>query len=158
MKSIQDLLNDFSKAKEAMEKLHTTSLPKIIGNEAVKVVKDNFKLHGYDNGQGVTLWDERLPATNKAYDKRHGVKGSVYNSSNPLLMQTRNLFNGVKYLATNGVINIGVNLSIIPYAEYVNQTRKYMPAGEEPPNAKILKGIEKKYLSEREKIMGVFKK
>lgn len=158
MKSVQDLLNDFSKAKEAMEKLHTVSLPKIIGNEAVRVVKDNFKLQGYDAGTGVNKWDARKPSTDKSYDKRRGVKGTVYNSKNPLLMQTRNLFNGVKYLATNGIINIGVNLTLVPYAEYVNEIRKYTPAGNEPPNPKILKSIEKKYLSEREKIMGVFKK
>lgn len=163
MKSLNELLADWRKSRVEMEKLNT-DLPRIIGTVAVKLVKENFKLSGYDSGTGVKGWEGRSVKTNKAYDKRRGVKGSVYQSSNPLLMQTRNLYNSVKYGAQGKVVTIGVDTGLIPYAKRMNEggggipARKYIPANGEQPNIKILKKVYRKIDSSRDKIMQNFKK
>jgi len=51
-KSLSQLLADWRKAQIDMQKLQS-DLPRITGNESVKVIKDNFKLQGYDYGIGV---------------------------------------------------------------------------------------------------------
>lgn len=162
MKSLSQLLSDWRQSRQAMEKL-TNDLPRIIGTSAVRVVKENFKLQGYDSGTGVNGWEARNPKTDKAYDKRHGVKGSVYQSSNPLLMQTRNLYNSIKYSIINKTVIIGVDLTLVPYAKRMNEggngipPRKYIPGTGESPNPKILKAIYKKVDSERDKALNTFK-
>ena len=171
-KSLQQLIADFKASRQAMEKLNN-DIPRIMGKESVTVVKENFKLQGYDSGNGVRDWDKRKPATDKAYDKgrvkgkngklskyRKGdsknLKGSVYNSENPLLMQTRNLFNSVKYQQSGGKVEIGVDLGLIPYAQKMNEERQFMPIYN--PNVKMLKGIQDKIVKERDKAMKEFKK
>lgn len=151
----------------------TNSLPRIIGNVAVREVKNNFKISGYDSGSGVDPWLPRKAVTNQAYDKRSGVKGSVYNSASPILMQTRNLYNAVKYIVTGKTVTIGVDLTLVPYGEKMNvggpgkwgkyaatntPARKYMPTPSEPPNARILLGVRKKLKSEIDNAMNPFKK
>ena len=171
MKSMSDLVNDFRAANAAYAKL-TDDLPRIIGHEAVKVVKDNFRLQGYDSGSGVIAWPKRLPSTNKRYDKRYSVKGTVFNSASKILVQTGNLKNAVKYFAASHSVTIGVDLSLIPYAKIHNEggtglawgkysfkmpQRKFMPSPSEPPNIKILKAVLKKVTYERNEIMKKFK-
>lgn len=162
-KSLSQLLSDWRTARANMEKL-SNDIPRIMGAESVKVVKDNFKLQGYDSGTGVAGWEARAEKTDKAYDKRHGVKGSVFNSNNPILKQTRNLYNAVKYAATKTLVTVGVDLGLIPYAQKMNEggngtpARKYIPGPSEAPNIKILKRIQKKVASERNKAMKNFKK
>ena len=153
-----------------MENLVNKDLPKIIGIESVKVVKDNFKVQGYDNGLGVQGWPQRSAKTNKAYSlgrtkgKQGRYKGSVYQATNPLLLQTRNLYNSVKYGFAGKTVNIGVDTGLIPYAKAMNEggrgipARKYIPANGEPPNVKILKKIYGKIDRHRDKIMQNFKK
>jgi phage gpG-like protein len=130
--------------------------PRIIGNEAVRLVKENFRIEAYDSGSGVTKWPPRKASTNNRYDKRTGVKGSVFNSDKKLLDQTGNLKDSIHYeLKPKGVL-IGSDLTIIPYAQIHNEggngmawgrvpfkmpERKYMPAPNEPPNPKMLKAI-----------------
>lgn len=163
MKSISQLLTDWRTARARMEKL-SNDAPRIFGAESVKVVKDNFRIQGYDSGTGVKTWESRKASTNKAYAKRWGVKGSVYQASNPLLQQTRNLYNAVKYVVAGRQVDVGINLSLIPYAEKMNKggngtpARKFIPANGEPPNPKILKAAHKKIVSERDNAMKDFKK
>jgi hypothetical protein len=157
MKSLSQLQSDFATARRQMEDLNT-KIPRIMGTSAVKVVKENFKLQGYDSGAGIRKWDKRDPETDKAYDRRGKLKGSVYSSSNPLLLQTRNLYNSIKYLVTGKSVRIGVDLNLIPYAEAMNKTRQYIPKENEGPNIKILEHIKKKILSERNRIMKIFEK
>ena len=124
---------------------------------------------------GVATWAKRKASTDKAYDGgktmgengklskyRSGnnktYKGSVYQSTNPINLQTRNLFNGVKYIIEYPIIIIGVNTDLVPYAEYVNDARQYIPKPDEPPNMKILKAIKKKYEYERDKAFKGFTK
>lgn len=139
-------------------------MPRIIGNEAVKVVKQNFSLQGYDSGSGVNGWEARSPKTNRRYDRRTGVKGSTYNSGNPLLVQTHNLKNSIKYEAKGKSVFIGVDKGVIPYAKRMNEggggvpPRKYITAESEGPNQKVLKRVHKKILSERDRAMQAFKK
>ena len=154
---MSQLIQDWRQAQKQMEKL-VANQTRIIGNESVKVVKQNFIIQGYDTGTGVKAWDERKPSTNKAYDKRHGVKGSVYNSGNPLLLQTRNLYNAVKYKASNKLVQIGVDLGLIPYAEKMNETRQYIPTETEGPNRKILGKVKDKIKREQDLAMQNFKK
>jgi hypothetical protein len=171
MKSLQQLLSDWRTARSNMTKLQG-NIPKIIGNESVRVVKNNFKLQAYDSGTGTTSWPKRKPETDKRYDKRKGVKGSVYNSANPLLTQIRNLYNAVKYYPQGKGVTVGVDLTLIPYAKKMNEggqgtwgknktntpARKFIPEASEGPNVKILKRVEKKVVSERDKALKDFKK
>lgn len=164
MKPLNQLLSDWKVARQRMEQLNN-DIPRIMGNESVKVVKDNFKLQGYDTGTGLKSWPERSAKTNKAYDHRHGVKGSVYQSSNPLLQQTRNLYNLIKYLIKNkSTVFIGADTNLAPYAERMNEggggipARQYIPKPGAAPNAKILKRIKKKVSSEIDKSLVEFKK
>ena len=100
------------------------------------------------------------------------MKGSVYQSGNPLLEQTRNLYNAVKYYLQSKSVTVGVDLTLIPYAEKMNKggqgkwgnnttdtpARQFIPKPEEGPNVKILKRVQKKVESEREKALKDFKK
>lgn len=171
MKSLSQLLTDWRTAQGNMRKLQG-NIPKIIGNVSVRVVKDNFKQQGYDSGTGTAAWPKRKPETDKRYDKRKGVKGSVYQSSNPLLTQTRNLYNSVKYYLQGKGVTVGVDLTLVPYAEKMNKggagnwgknktntpARKFIPENSEGPNVKILKRVQKKVETEREKALKDFKK
>jgi len=171
MKSITDLVNDFKAAKDAMKRVQE-NIPRIIGNEAVKVIKDNFRLQGYDTGTGVSPWKQRSQATITRYDKRSGVKGSVYQSSNQLLKQTGNLYGAIQYKVQGKAVFVGVDLGVVPYAQKMNDggpgkwgknatktpARKYMPAGNEPPNAKMLNAFIKKLNYERDKALANFKR
>lgn len=172
MKSISELISDWRGSSNRMKAV-VDSMPRIIGNVAVREVKNNFKIQGYDSGMGVKPWDKRKATTNLNYDKRYGVKGSVYNSASPILMQTRNLYNSIKYIVTNRAVTIGVDLTLVPYGEKMNEggpgtwgknahtstpARKYMPTPDEPPNAKILIGVKKKLEFEVDKAMNPFKK
>eukprot|EP01037_Dinobryon_pediforme_P011470 gene11470-11564_t len=162
-----------------MQKL-AEDTPRIIGNECVKVVKDNFRIQGYDSGLGVKTWDKRKPATDKAYDRgktynskgvqskyRSGknkvYKGSVFSSSKPILDQTGTLKNSPKYKVNSKQVKIGVDLLLVPYAEKMNEggngtpARQFMPKEEAPPNPKMLKRIKKKIVFERDKAMKDFK-
>lgn len=179
MKSLRDLLNDWNGTTARINKV-IESMPRIIGNEAKRVVRRNFTLQGYDTGQGVVGWQSRNPKTDKAYDRGKTInkfekqskyrknpgtyKGSVFSSQNPILMQSRTLYNGIKYAVIGRDVIIGVDIGLIPYAKMMNEGgrgipgRQYMPTPEEPPNPRILKAIQKKYEFERNKAMRGFEK
>lgn len=161
MKPLSQLLTDWRATRAGMEKL-TNDIPRIIGNVSVKAVKDNFRIQGYDSGSGVRSWVKRKASTDKAYAKRWGVKGSVYQASNPLLEQTRNLYNAVMYVVAGRRVDVGVDLSLIPYAKKMNEGGNGTPArpyiSVNAPSAKILKEAQKKIVSERDKLMKDFKK
>lgn len=170
-KSIAQLIADMKAARAAMKKL-ADDTPRIIGNTAVRVIKDNFRLQGYDSGSGVSSWKQRSQETNNRYNKRYGVKASVYQSSNPLLTQTKDLYNSIQYKVQGKLVFVGVDLGQIPYAKKMNDggpgkwgkndthtpARKYMPANGEPPNVKMLKQITKKVQSERDRALIEFKR
>lgn len=120
MKTLDNLLADFRRAREQMDRLDA-KLPNIIGVEALKVIDKNFASESYDTGFGKTKWAPRSPATNKSYDKRSGVAGSVFNSSNKLLEQTGNLHDGIKKKVLGRTVWIGVNLTKVPYAKIHNE-------------------------------------
>jgi hypothetical protein len=169
MRSLTELLIDFRRSREAMEQL-VKNTPRIIGVEAVRVVKQNFLIEGYDSGTGVTKWPPRADATNKAYmagrgkGKQGRYKGSVFSASKPLLRQTLNLYNSIQYRAYGTRVFIGTNLSLVPYAQAHNQglnhqpVRQYMPWPNQPPNKKILLAIGKKVNLERDKALRIFKR
>jgi phage gpG-like protein len=170
MRTLGQLINDWKISRGALKKLEERT-PSIIGNEAVRAIKNNFRIQGYDSGTGVTAWKPRSPETNKRYDKRTGVKGSVYQSSNPLLKQTGSLYNSVKYKVNGNLVFVGVDLGLVPYAQKMNEggpgkwgknstntpARPFMPKNNEPPNPKILKAVFNKIKSEREKALQNFK-
>lgn len=170
MRSLQVLLVDWRGARTDMERL-VRNMPRVIGVEAVRVVKQNFNLHGYDSGNGFEKWEDRKDATNRAYAAnrkkgRQGIyKGSVYSPIKPLLKQTLNLYNNIKY-QTRGMssVIIGVDRGLVPYAEAHNEglhhepMRQFMPHPDQAPNKKILNQIEKKYIHERDRAMKRFLK
>lgn len=184
MESMSALLNKWRTASDKMKKL-TEDVHRIIGNECVKSVKDNFRLQGYDSGSGVTPWDKRKPATDKAYDrgkttnsrgqqskyrtgKNKTFKGSVYSSAKPLLEQTRNLFNSITYSKIGRKVIIGVLSNnkgpVLDYAQHMNEggrgvpARPFMPKPDMPPNPNMLKRVKKKIEFERGKAMKDFVK
>jgi hypothetical protein len=170
MKSIQQLVSAFKASKEAMRRLQD-KVPRILGNESVRVIKQNFSLQGYDTGTGVQNWKPRSQDTNKRYDKRYGVKGAVFQSSNPILKQTGALYNAIQYKVQGKLVFVGVDLGVIPYAQKMNEggpgkwgknqtntpARPYMPKKNEGPNPKIINKSIKKIDSEREKALREFK-
>lgn len=170
MKSIADLISDFKASRKALKQLQDDT-PRIIGTSAVRVIKQNFSLQGYDSGIGVTSWKPRSPATNLRYDKRQGVKGSTYQSSNALLKQTGNLYNAIQYKVSGKLVFVGVDLGAVPYAKKMNDggpgkwgknvtntpARKYMPGKNEGANAKMLKDALKKIQSQRDRALNPFK-
>lgn len=161
------LLSNWRASRAAMERL-TEDLPRIIGVESVRAVKENFKLQGYSSGSGVAPWKARKESTNKAYDrgknggryrsgKNKTYKGSVYSGSNPLLMQTHNMYNSIKYQRIGNQVQVGIDLAVIPYAKAMNKTRKFMPSDGEPPNLLILSRVKKKFEYEKNKAMAALK-
>lgn len=167
MKTLPDLIREFSSARGRMEQL-VKDAPRIIGNEAVRVVKQNFALSGYDSGSGFDKWAARKASTNLAYSRgrskggRSQYKGSIYSASNPILIQTRNLYNAIQYKTRSRSVFIGVNLTLIPYAKVHNEgglrtpKRQYMPIN--GGNKKITRIAGEKLIFERDRIMKVFKK
>lgn len=171
MRTLSQLIEDWKIARGALTKLQADT-PRIIGNVAVRSIKDNFRMQGYDTGAGVTNWKPRSQATNNRYDKRSGVKGSVYQSTNMLLKQTGVLYNSIQYKVTGKLVFVGVDLGAVPYAKKMNDggpgkwgknatntpPRPYMPRPNEGLNPKMLKGVLKKIQSEREKALKNFKR
>lgn len=131
-RSMARLLADWRASKQRMD-LIINDLPRMVGKEAVGVIKENFLLQGYDDGNTFQMWKKRQPSTNRGYDRRNGVKGSVYSSSNPVLHQSGNLENSIDYKVDKTFISgsagtaleikvfIGSNLDIIPYAKIHNE-------------------------------------
>lgn len=175
MKNLTDLLNDMQNARKALEKFQTQA-PRMIGVEAVKVVKQNFEKQGYDSGNGFIRWSPRSPATNKSYDRgktsksRYRVgknatyKGSVFSSQKPLLEQTMNLYNSIDYKARQRSVFVGSNTTIIPYAKIHNEggrgipQRQYQPLPNQPANKKMRDIIGKKIKMEQDRAMRMFRK
>jgi phage gpG-like protein len=121
MRSLTELTREFHNSRKLFEQL-TAQTPRIMGKIGVDVIRENFDAQGFVESVGpAQKWKERSPTTNKIYDSRKGYKGSVYNSSNPILRQSGNLHDGVKYIATQKRVNIGVNLNTVPYAKLMNE-------------------------------------
>jgi phage gpG-like protein len=100
------------------------NMPRLLGTEAVKDVKSNFDKQGYEGQK----WRSRSAKTNEQYDRRGNYKGSVFNSSNPILKQTGNLYDSIEYKVTENQVEVGSFLShIIPYAKRHNEGLKGMP-------------------------------
>lgn len=180
MQSLEQLLSDFKQARRDHEAMMREA-PRIIGVESVRIVKQNFMLQGYDDGNGVTPWEKRKPATDKSYDRgrtkdpktgklskyrtgKNGTyKGSVFSSSKPILIQTRNLYNSIQYKIAGGYVFIGVNLALVPYAAAHNAglhhepKRKFMPYPNEGINKKMVKAINNKLKIKTDGIMKKFR-
>lgn len=117
MKSMSELARDMMKATEELAKLDK-NLPRILGKTAVDITRQNFKSQGFE---GAT-WPQRDDKTNKAYDKRGNYKGSVYNSSSPILVQSGNLRDSIRYVVSGNKVSIGTfDSRIIPYAQAHNE-------------------------------------
>jgi len=177
MRDLSALANDIAAARKGMQTLNE-NLPRIMGVESVKIVKQNFTLQGYDSGNGVEKWVQRKVATNLAYGGNftHGLhriqnkkrakqyKGSVFNAGKPLLLQTRNLVDSIHYRAMRRRVFIGTNLDEVPYARAHNEglnhepRRQYMPYGSQKANPKIISMMKKRIDYEQAKVMRVFKR
>lgn len=171
-KSILQLVADWRASRTQVEKA-IGQLPIIVGVECVKVVKENFRLQGYDNGMNLTKWPKRKASTDLRYTRRYGVKGSVFNAANKIMEQTGNLRDGVKYKITGRLIFIGVDNQLLPYSQIHNEglhgsawgrhpfvmpLRKYMPTANEGANPKMITAIQKKLTADIGVAMKIFKK
>lgn len=122
MKTIAHLINDFQNFLAQYNK-NMAELPRVMGKIAVDVVHENFEAQGYIADEAVIKWEKRSLLTDKTYDSRgKNYKGSVYSSSNPILRQTGNLYNAIRYSVRGKYkVFIGVNTTIIPYAQIHNE-------------------------------------
>ncbi len=153
MKDFKDLISDFDKANAEWKDFDQNKKARAAAAVCTKVIKENITKQGFDSDSGVEGWQPRKDSTNNSYDKRYGVKGSTYNSSNPLLMQTRKLFNSIRSSVINkDKIFCGVDLNKVPYAQFVNETRKYLDYSKKIPTE-----IKKDYYKKINKIMDKFK-
>jgi phage gpG-like protein len=198
MRTLLDLISDIRKKHAALKQLEK-DLPRIIGVESVRILKENFKKQGYDSGNGFTAWPKRKDITNTAYEYnrtasyrtpklgkkskyKNPYKGSVVNSTRPILTQTGNLRDALSYQINGKTVFIGVYPRVsmvggktrdaLAYAKIHNEggsskwghastkipRRQFMPRPGDPPNPKILKAVEKKYRTELHKFMEDWKK
>lgn len=170
MKPFSELLTDWRKASDGVIDI-AEKLPRIIGVESKRAIKQNFEKQGYDDGLTFTPWETRSPGTNYRYDKRYGVKGTVANSDSKILSQSRNLEDGVHAKVKGRSVSVGVNLDVIPYGQIHNEglmgkawgkypfkmpKRQYIPVNK--PNVKILLAVQKKVKFMIEWSMKPFKK
>ncbi len=129
MKNLTDLIHDIRAKSAGMKKLEQ-DMPRIIGVESVKILRQNFLLQGYDSGSGVKAWKKRSPSTDIAYmynrtaayrtPKLHKIsryknpyKGSVVNASRQILTQTGNLRDSLTYQVSGKRVTIGVYPRIV---------------------------------------------
>jgi phage gpG-like protein len=121
MKTLRDLARDFHNSAEEFKRKQKIA-PMTIGRIGVIVQKENFTAQGFVESVGpAQKWKERSKVTNDIYDSRKGVKGSVYNSANPILLQSGNMRDNITYRTSAKGVNIGVNLNLIPYAKKNNE-------------------------------------
>lgn len=158
MKSIEDLKKDFEKkAKEY--KAFENAKTRIAGNIAKKEISRNFESQGYDNGFALWKWKKRKASTDAAYYKRgKNIKGRVFSSKNPILVQTGNLKDSVRYRTVGkSTVLVGVNDKTVPYAKAHNEgagklpKRQYMPINKVSLN--IIRAIAKEFNKRIHKIM-----
>lgn len=131
MKSLQQLVRDFGAARRAYHTLAEQET-RIVKDIAIKETQRNFHMQGYV-GDGFHPWAARKASTNKSYDaKGKNLKGSVYNSSRPLLKQTGNLFNAIgnDSYDTKNMVYVGVNLNQFPgdYPKWLQEGTPHMEA------------------------------
>jgi len=86
------------------------------------------------------------------------------------MMQTLDLYNGIRYYLQSKSVKVGVDITLVPYAERMNNggagnwgknstetpACPFIPTDE--PNFKILKRVVKKVNSERNKALKIFTK
>lgn len=167
MKNLNDMIKDFTAATSGLEKL-TDNSPRIFGTLAVKNIKRNFGWQSYYDGLNYTTWQARKASTQIAYSQNRGkggnsrYKGSVFNASNPILQQTRNLYNALQFEVRSGKkVFIGVNLDLVPYAIAHNEglnhqpKRQFMPVND--ANLGMIKEYNEKVQVEKDKIFRNFR-
>lgn len=130
-RGLEEALKDYRKAVSDTVRL-TNNIPRILGVEMVEWIHDNFRKESYLGAK----WEPRKPETNAAYDRRTGVKGSVFNSANPILRQTGNLFDAIRYHVEGRFVFVGFDTNKIPYGQVHNEggqfttrTQSIMSAG-----------------------------
>jgi phage gpG-like protein len=124
MPDLNDLERDLGNMESAMNNLGSR-FPAIIGNESVRILRENFMLQGYDSGKGFRKWKKRSKATNTFYDYnrtssyrtpklgkksifKNPLKGSVVSSKSLILLQTGNLRDSISYRTSGQIVEIGV--------------------------------------------------
>ena len=123
MKPLSELVSKMKEVEADMRKLNN-DMPRYMGIEAVKITRENFKEQGFEGES----WKERSDKTNAAYDRRGATyKGSVFNSKNKILLQTRKLYNSIQYVVQGKLVEIGVNLNLVPYAQAHNEGLGHQP-------------------------------
>lgn len=130
MKTIGDLYKDAAAVRAAIERLEK-DMPTHLGKVSVDHIKLNFKNESFEGDK----WEQRKASTNRAYDRRGTLKGSVFNSRNPILRQTGNLYDSIKYYKRGNTIDIGISFGakgktgvyIVAYAKRHNEGIGKMP-------------------------------
>lgn len=108
MKDIRDLAEDL---RDRSDKIHQLQkkIPKYIAASAEKMKDANFSAEGFvENGSARPRWKKRKQETRLTRGRR-------------ILYGTGNLQNNVKAKALSDRVNVGIDLSKVPYAKVHNE-------------------------------------
>ena len=152
MKDLISLITDLRAKQAAMKKLEA-DMPRIIGVETVRIIKENFKKQGYDSGQGFTAWKKRDKASDTAYEYNRNAnyrtpilgkrskyknpyKGSVVSARRPLLTQTGNLRDATSFQVNGKTVTIGIYPKLVTIGGKTRDALKYAKIHNEGGKAK----------------------
>lgn len=144
MKDMSELPADLYKLA-AETKTLVVMLPKIIGTEGVNFTRDNFKNEGFN--EGAEPWAKRERENRRSAGKK-------------VLSDRRILYNSISYQVVGGVITIGVDNDLVPYAKLHNEggtveitekQRRFFWAKYNEQKGKLQKSVDKKKIGWRNK-------
>lgn len=103
MKKISELQKDLQKISNRFHQLHADA-PRVIGVEGVKHTQENFRNQSFDGQK----WEGRKRETAKSKGKK-------------VLSDTTMLKKSIEYDAGAGIVQWGVSLKTVPYAQIHNE-------------------------------------
>ena len=156
MKTLKDLENDFKTLQDNYKKLDE-QIPRIAGITAVKYFRAGIDAGNDING---SQFASRKPKTNEAYDRRgKSYKGGKFNSGNPVLKQTGNLYDGIKFTTSGNTVTVGLDTKKVKYAQAHNEGLGHEPKRQFIGFTEALaKVIESEIKRKRKKIFDKFQK
>ena len=187
MKSLFDLMNDINKRASAIKQLETTFPIAIGVICVKEIKSNFIKMQGVwpkRSKMTDTLYeynrtgDYRTPKLGKKSKHVNPYKGSVVHANRPILVQTGNLRDSVTYNISGKAVTIGVfhrmsklGQDSLIYCKLLNEggamrvfnhqghmpARPFMPKPSAGPTPTMYEAINKKYHTELNKLMGLWR-
>lgn len=110
MKTLQQFVQDIGKLQASTEQAMKAA-PQIIGREVVKDIRQNFQLQGLQTDAGFEKWEPSQAATIE---------------NRKTLIDTSTLFNSIHYEVQGNQVFVGLDRSLVPYAEKHNEGKDGM--------------------------------